>query len=72
MKPRHDFTPNAPTMAAIWLLSWFLWRAELRFCYNEIGGGLGVFVLSILFISTPFVLWWIIGRIVFLIYRKRA
>lgn len=58
-------------MAAIWIASIFLWRVELNFCYKQIGGGLGILVLTILFFVTPFVLWWLGGKVVFLLYKKR-
>lgn len=68
---KYEFTPNAPTFAAIWIISLYLTFRAGKIYHDLIGGAAGLLLLFLTLFCLPFLLWWIIGRIVFWLYGKR-
>jgi predicted neutral ceramidase superfamily lipid hydrolase len=67
IKTSYEFTPSPFTLILIFLLSFLFWKLEIDFLYKSLGGTwYSVLLLLISFLITPFVIWWIIGKIVYL------
>ena len=56
-------------MLIIMTASYFLWGLELDWCYYTFHNGFGLLLFFSMMCATPFVLWWVIGRIIFLVVK---
>lgn len=61
----YEFTPSPLSMIIIMVTSYFLWRVEIDWCYHTFHNWFGMLLFVVMMFATPFVLWWIIGKIVF-------
>lgn len=56
-------------MLIIMIASYFFWGLELDWCYATFHNWLGLLIFFVMMFATPFVLWWAIGIVVFLVVK---
>jgi hypothetical protein len=65
---QYDFTPNKFALLLIFLLSYLLWRVEINLLYYYLGANwYSTLILLVSFLTTPFLIWWLIGVFIYLL-----